>query len=685
MIVIDQPRPSDEQERVLSPLPFAVQEDAPPADNDLFKHVRRFSGLPGAIRHHRRWLISVALIVLFGALIVYTLMPRRFTVAADLWLDHGFERLDPGVPAAAGSSASPLARNTEVRLLTSSELAGGVVDRLGLANLRGLGQPKDGPLLPRETARRLAIEHVLDNLQVETNGTSYAVAVRYTAADPVLAAGILNHLIESYVADRRSGGARGRQRAAMQAQVAGARDEAIRNLAAMNGYRDALNLLRRQTDRTSLTAEIVALDAAARTATLEQRTAEAWLRDARGGAAGGMFSPRIHDLRARLALSTDDPGSPARAAIERDLAGETQRLAESAKAARVRTQLLQAARTRADDTLRQAEIAAAELSQIGVRAATAQARYADFARRYQALVVAQRNQRGTAYVISRGAVSTARGVPDPMVFALGALAAALVAVIAAFALLEALTKGFRSRQHFERTLGVPVIGMVPDLDEVRDADFAEDDPMGPPDYLYNHRHSAFSAAFRAIHTGLRLGVSGNSLRSIVVSSALPEEGKTTVALCLARSAALAGLRVVLVDCDARRPAASRALSPYVKTGLAHVLEDGVDFHQVVQCDTPSGAWFLAQGSNRLVVNGSVASPGMAALIRQLEREYDLVLLDTAPALALSEARELAAMADGVLLVARARKTPVEATRMAQEQLERAGAKVVAATLTMIDP
>lgn len=642
---------------------------------------RRRDVILAALRHHRRWALAAFLIVLAGTAIALAMIPRRFVARSDVWLDHGFERMNPGAVAA---SNSPRARNTEVRLLTSRELAGSVVDRLGLAGVRGLGQPASGPAIAPADARRAAIDAVVDNLRVETNGNSYSVILRYAAAEPTLAAGVLNHLADSYVADRRDSGPRGRQRSAMQAQVTGAREAAIRAEAAARGYGEAIGRVRGPAQLAEMRTELASLDKAIGVAATEQAAAEARLRNAQSGGSVRVTSPQIRDLRTRLAA----PGALRSRELERDLAEEIGRvtaIADAADTARTRTTLLQSARTRLTADLRSARDAAALQTQLADRAAAARDRYASYAGRYRALVTSASRDPSTAYVIARANVVGMRRVPNPVLLALGGLLAACLAAAAVVFVREWLTKGFRTRQQMERRLGKPVIGMVPDLTHVSLADFPPDDTMGPADYLYNHRKSAFSAAFGAMHAGLRLGVSSASPRSVAICSALPEEGKTTVALCLARSAALAGLRVILVDCDSRRPAASRALSPYVKVGLAQVVEDRLSYRDAQQIDTPSGAWFLAQANDRPVSPNAVAGQQMKELIHQLERVYDLVLLDTAPVLALSEARELAAMADAVLLVARARVTPADATSMAADLLEQAGARVVATALTMVDP
>lgn len=664
----------------------------------------RLSAVAAIIRRHRRWLVAAMLIVLAATLVAYGLLPRRYTAHANLWLDHGFDEIAASAAPVAGGAALP--RNTEIRLLASTRLVAEVVDTLGLANLRGVGQPNDGRRVPIATARRLASDAVRDGLDVKATGTSYAVVVGYASADPMLSTGVLNQLIDRYVEDRRSGGERGRERQQLAAQVATARDDMIRTGASVTGYRAARDLIGKHEEASLLKREMAALDAELAVAQADQARAEMRLGDVRGGQEGstaGVTSPRLRELLARRAqLGSGRAQAENQAAagvglagavtsigdVNREIAFETRRatgLLTESQAARERTSLIKSARARAAAERRAGEEASAQLATLAAKANAARAAYVSLLDRYRTLVAAQRTLRGGAYVISHATVPSTRDFPNPAAFALGGLLAALLAAAAVAFILERFAKGFRTREDLERKLGIRVIGMVPNLAKVRGADLPDDDPMGPPDYLYNHDRSSFSAAFRSIHAGLRLGGSAHSPRSIAVCSALPEEGKTTVAICLARSAALAGLRVVLVDCDVRHPAASRALSPYVETGLAEVVEGGVDVRRALMRDTPSGAWFLAHSTDGAATNDMVNSEAMAALVAKLAREFDLVVLDTAPALALAEARAVAAMADGVLLVARWRKTPVDATRVAHELLLRAGARVTVGALTMVDP
>ena len=288
---------------------------------------------------------------------------------------------------------------------------------------------------------------------------------------------------------------------------------------------------------------------------------------------------------------------------------------------------------------------------------------------------------GGAHVIARAAIPSTPEFPRPWPFAAVGMLAALATGGAVAFVREARVPGFRTRAAAERRLGLPVIGMVPDTSVVPGA-AASSTHLG--DLVLSHRQSPFAAAFRSIHVGLGLGRGGDSPRSVAISSAVAAEGKTTVSIGLARSAALAGLRVLLIDCDMRLPAASRALAPQAEAGLADVLGGKVELKHALIRDIPSGAWVLAaRPDGQAAAAGLVGSDAMERLLARVAGDYDLIVLDAAPALALAETAALARLADTVLLVARWRVTPVGATRLAFETLRDAGAKVSALALTRV--
>jgi capsular exopolysaccharide synthesis family protein len=184
---------------------------------------------------------------------------------------------------------------------------------------------------------------------------------------------------------------------------------------------------------------------------------------------------------------------------------------------------------------------------------------------------------------------------------------------------------------------------------------------------------------------LRLGHADQTVRTLAICSALPSEGKTTTAICLARSAALAGMRVVLVDCDMRRRASSRSImAGEANIGLIEVLSGEATLDQALLRDEPTGMLVLGQSKKGAQGYDLLTSEKMEQLVRDLGSRFDFVVLDTAPILPLAEARAVASMADGVLFVARWRRTPVRAAQLALDMLARAGASVQGAALTVVN-
>jgi Mrp family chromosome partitioning ATPase len=159
-------------------------------------------------------------------------------------------------------------------------------------------------------------------------------------------------------------------------------------------------------------------------------------------------------------------------------------------------------------------------------------------------------------------------------------------------------------------------------------------------------------------------------RVVAITSALPGEGKTTSAICLARSAALAGMNVVLVDCDVRRRASSRRFGGTETAGLRNVVERRATLDQALVQD-PASAAFTDKAA-------------FAALVDRLRGRFQLVILDTPPVLPVDEARVVAAQADSVILLLRWRHTPAKAAELALRELGEVGAHVVGVSLSMVD-
>jgi capsular exopolysaccharide synthesis family protein len=219
-------------------------------------------------------------------------------------------------------------------------------------------------------------------------------------------------------------------------------------------------------------------------------------------------------------------------------------------------------------------------------------------------------------------------------------------------------------------LGLPCLGLVPRVAprKLRASSVEE--------YVTHRPHSVLAEQLRALHAGLSLAP--ERPRVVAVTAAQAKEGKTTLAHALACVAALNGERVIVVNCDVRHPAHRDG------KGLVECLREQATLAEVIRHHPVSGADFLPSGGGEPNALGLLMSPTMARVLQTLRLDYDLVLLDTPAAEAITDARVIASLADATLFFVRWRATSRAAALHALELLEEAHATVVGAALTQVD-
>ena len=265
--------------------------------------------------------------------------------------------------------------------------------------------------------------------------------------------------------------------------------------------------------------------------------------------------------------------------------------------------------------------------------------------------------------------------PGPILGA-GAAAGILLGLMAVY--LRHLTDTtIRSGEDIKTLTNLPCFALLPelsrrDLRNTKIEDYAVRRPLTP-----------FAEQVRAVRAGLWLG--SNRPRVVAITAARPSEGKTLLALSLARSSAMAGEKVLLIDCDIRRPALAHRLRADNTLGLADLLTGKAALADVLHRDPSGGMHFLPAGKPAGDTFGLFMGPEMARLLNEAREEYTLVILDSPPVQAITEARVLASVADAAVLCVRWRSTPGDVVRYSLELLEEAHAQVVGAVLTRVDP
>lgn len=204
-------------------------------------------------------------------------------------------------------------------------------------------------------------------------------------------------------------------------------------------------------------------------------------------------------------------------------------------------------------------------------------------------------------------------------------------------------------------------------------------------FALSQSRSVVAEAYRTLRTNLQYSSLDRPLHSLVVTSAVATEGKTTTAANLAVVMAQAGKRVVLVDGDLRRPSSHRLFGLSNATGLTSALiEEPAALNGYLQGTGVENLRLLSAGPIPPHPQELLGSQRMADLLHRLEQEADIVVLDTPPALVVADANVLAARADGVLVVVNTGRTRRAAVQQAVEGLRQVGANLLGGVLNMVD-
>jgi capsular exopolysaccharide synthesis family protein len=198
-------------------------------------------------------------------------------------------------------------------------------------------------------------------------------------------------------------------------------------------------------------------------------------------------------------------------------------------------------------------------------------------------------------------------------------------------------------------------------------------------------------ACSALCAGIRLNGKFDSGGSILVTSAEPREGKTTISACLAITAALAGQTALLIDGDLRRPWMVSARGSWSGLGLGEVLSGEVDPSEAIHVvdlleDTPDAGVLsvMSAGRKSPSIHPAVDWSKARATFQLISSQFGIVVLDSPPVLAAADALLLARIVDAVLLVIGAGSADRNEVRRVKEQLEQAGTPIIGAALNKFD-
>lgn len=310
--------------------------------------------------------------------------------------------------------------------------------------------------------------------------------------------------------------------------------------------------------------------------------------------------------------------------------------------------------------------------------------------------------------------------PQPLLDGVAGVILGLLLAMGVVFMREHLDPYVHTRADVQRVMGVPVLGLVPHMRMGRrragkkwlsgarrwaalragdpdalaqlsgDSVSAAGTPAPLPDTVPDDADARAQAseAFARLHTNIQFLQNGATVKTVIITSSLPEDGKTTTATNLALASAQRGQRVLLIDADLRRGAVHAAFGVDRSPGLASLLHDGTPFEQVARVfEVPGGGaqlYVVTSGPLTSSPAALLASDRMRELIRRAETMFDVIVIDSPPINIVSDAAILSTLAQGVVVVVRTGITARDALAYATEQLRMVRAPVVGAILNDVD-
>lgn len=673
----------------------------------------------GILWSRKRWLLGIlAGVVLLTGLFCLLVTPiYRASTVIQITQDNPGARLGDtdSLGPVAGSSELSKFQETQNKILASRALAWRLIESLKLADHPDFQAVSQKEELSPEQRKNELIDLFLKKLEVKPIKDSFLVEVSFLSSDQSLAQKVANALPREYMQlaiDTRSQSfVMVREWLEKQLEQMGQRLQAsTRKLFDYSRKADIFVMEDMGGKDTVLFQKYVELGGLLTKAQSERLAKEALYRQLKekGPDASPITNhPLIASLRqeyvaqnakvaslARIYL----PGHPEMQAetaklneLSSRLAAEVKRLQESARAdfeaAQRAEKLLSEAFETHKQQLAHLQDSLVDFQMLKRDTQTTEKLYQALLSRMGEATVASTMVSSNVAVIDPADLPASPHFPKTLLFLALAGLIGLGGGIGAAFLAEYLDDTLKTTEEAERICLAPTLGVVPAAlparalpgPDLKDRLLAripvlrtpcrgeEQEGEGLADLIVVEQpRSPVSEAIRHLRTSLMLSASGQPPRTLVITGPNPREGKSTIALNLAASLALGERRTILLDCDLRRPRLHQAFKFPTQLGLTNYLTGGASPEEIILATPVENLWFVPAGPVPPNPAELLHSPRFRSFLALLQQEYHHIIMDTPPVLGFSDARILAALADGVLLVVKHQGTSRASGRLARQ-------------------
>jgi polysaccharide biosynthesis transport protein len=701
-----------------------------------------------AVLRRRRWvIITTVLVITTLAVLAGLQVTPKYTAKTMVMIDSRQAKVMDVEAVMQGLTTDASSVETQIRVIKSRDMVEQAMDRLRLFGdpefnvaLRGDGERPAlkvaaGPLeavfnwLPDEwliasgladepaaaparasvdVSREAAVERFDKNLKVSQEGRSYVIGVSFTSEDPDKAAKIVNVVANLYVQNQVDSKTEATSRASswLGDRIQELREEVQKAEAEVEEFRRENNLVStdgvslKEKELSDLSREMVTV----RAALAESQAKLNLIRDLRAG--GGkdldtvgevVSSPVIADLR-RLEgalvkeetelrtyfgerhpriLNLTQEKENLQAKIQREVDRIIKTLENEVKVQETGIRAIEREMDKLTNKTTVDREVGVKLRQLEREAQASRQMYESLLARFKETREQQQIIDADAKVISLAAPPEKPSTPGPKLFgAVGFTASLMLGTLLAL-LLERLDSGLRSARQVEQILGLPALGLVPRVERLKKG-------QKPHQYLITKPLSAYAEALRAIYTAMQLSDVDNPPKVVLVTSSLPQEGKTTLSVSLATFAARSSQRVLLMDLDLRHPSIQRELGFTPSAGFVEYMAGEKRLEEVIETHEETGIDYLPVKRQTANPTDLLGSQKMKQLVQQLRAAYDFVVIDSAPLLGVTDTKIAALLADKVLFVTQWEKTNKDTAVNGLQALRDIRASVAGSVLTQVD-